>query len=311
MPITYRLDGVLAKVQPTIDVDSVPVVGSNAIRSARRLGSQIQIDYAWENMRSDVATGTIVPPKPAIPRGRRVRIDLFWEVKGPGSDIAPEASPLYKACGLTETDGTSLFSYAQSSGSHEMASIYAYAHGELFKVINCRGRFRWPFVVGEIAVHQFTLMGVLGAEPADASVPAGFAYHATEPIAGVNTALTVHGQTLDWLSGEFDPIGNEVQQLDSGNAVDGIKEFDYGEVNPSFLLTVRKIALATYDPYALLKARTTQALLATWGPAVAFNRVKLITGTNVCLTNVRHADSEGFANWGLEFFVESFVMQFD
>lgn len=311
MPETLRLDGLLAKVQPTIDVDSVPVVGTDAVRIARRLWSQLQVEYAWENMRSDTASGSIIPLKPALPRGRRVRMDIFWEVKGPGSDIAPEARALYRACGLAETDGTSLFSYAQASTSHEMASIYAYAGGLLFKVINCRGRFRWPLVVGEVATHHFTIMGVLTAEPATTALPGGFVYHSTEPIAGVNTALTVNGVSLDWLSGEFDPVGNDVQQLDSGNATDGIREFDYGEVSPTFSLNVRKLALATYDPYALWKARTTQAVLATWGPAVAFNRVKLVSGTNVCLTNVRHADSEGFANWSLDYFVESFVLQFD
>jgi hypothetical protein len=203
-----------------------------------------------------------------------------------------------------------MFDYAQSSGAHEMGSIYAYAGGLLFKCINCRGRFRWPLVVGEIAVHQYTVMGVLAAEPATVALPVGFVYGSTDPIAGVNTALTVNGVTLDWLSGEFDPIGNEVQQLDSGNALDAIKEFDYGEVSPSFSLSVRKIALATYDPYALLKARTTQAVLATWGTA-QYNRVKLVAGTNVCLTDIRHSDGEGFANWDLSYFVEGFVLRYD
>jgi hypothetical protein len=310
MPEVLRLDGVLAKIQPTLDVDSVPVVATDAVRISRRIWSQIQVDYTWENLRSDTASGAITPVKPALPRGRRVRIDIFWEVKGAGSDVPPEATALYRACGLAETDGTQLFSYAQSSAAHEMASIYCYAAGLVFKVINCRGRFRWPLVVGEIAMHQFTMMGVMTTEPATLALPGGFVYDAQEPLAGVNSGLTIGGVALDWLSGEFDPVGNDVEQLESGNAADGIREFDYGEVQPAFNLTVRKIALATYDPYADLKARTTRAVLATWG-ATQFNRVKLVSPTNVCLRSVRHGDGQGFANWELGYFVEAWTLQFD
>lgn len=309
MPEVLRLDGLLVKVQPTPGVDAVPVVGTDAVRVSRRLWSTITVDYNWENLRSETASGSIVPVKPTLPRGRKVKIDIFWEAKGAGVDAPPEADPLYRSSGFAQTDGAQLFSYAQASQNHELASIYSYAGGILFKAIDCRCRFRWPLVVGEVAVHQFTAYGVLAADPATTALPGGFVYDTPDPIAGVNTALAIGAWTPDWLSGEFDPQGVDPQLLPSGNAADGIAGFDYGTVDPSFTLSARKVALATYDPYADLKARTTRALVATWG-STQFNRIKLL-GTNLSLREHPFGDSEGFANWNLRYFVEQWTLQFD
>jgi hypothetical protein len=310
MPEVERLDGLLAKVQPTPGTDAAPVVGTDAVRINRRLWGLVTIDYNWKGLRSGIATGTITPGKPALPRGRKVKIDVFWEARGAGSDIPPEADALLRACGFAQTDGTSLWSYAQASQNHEMATLYAYAGGLLFKVIDCRGRFRWPLVVGEIAIMQFTMYGFMIVDPATTALPGGFVYDTPEPVAGVNTGLSIGGVAVDWLSGEFDPVGGDPQLLESGNALDGIAGFDYGDTDPIFRLNIRKVALATYDPLADLKARTTRALLLTFGPAVAFNRVKLLS-TNLSLKDHGMSASQGFVNWDLEFFVEQWTLQFD
>jgi len=230
-------------------------------------------------------------------------------MKGAGSDVAPESDPLYRACGWAQTDGAQLFSYTQAATSHEMASIYAYAGGLLFKVTDCRGRWRWPLADGAIGVHQFTMLGLLGADPATAALPGGIVYDSNEPIAGVNSGLTIAGVAPDWTSGMFDPIGVDPELLDSGNAVDGIAGFDYATVTPRFSLNVRKSPLATYDPYADLKARTTRALLLTYG-SVQFNRVKLLS-TNLSYLEHTHAAAKGYAYFDLNWFVEQATLQFD
>src|SRR3990172_9436895 len=253
MPTPLRLDGVLAKVQPTSGTDAAPSNTTDGVRLARRLWSSITVDHAWQNDRHEAASGSIVPLKPAIPRGRHVRLDIFWDAKGAGSDAVCEAAALFRACGMTETDGTALFTYTQASSAHELATIWAYADGKLFKVIDCRGRFQWPLVVGETAVMQFTMFGVMIVEPATTTL-AAITYDGTDPIACVNTALTIGSYVPDWLAGVFDPVGNDVERLDSGNSagggalIDGIAGFDYGDVNPRFRLTVRSPVIATYDP---------------------------------------------------------------
>lgn len=310
MPEVLRLDAALAKTEVTYGVDPVPAAATDSVRISRRLWSLITLDYQWENRRQDAANGSIIPVKPAIPRGRKVRVDIFWEVKGAGVDAAPEAAPLYIGCGLPEVDGVSMFDYGPlTSGTKGSATIYAYAGGLLFKCVGCRGRFRWPLVVGEIAVHQFTMFGVLTGDPATTAVAAP-TYDTAEPIAGVNTALTIGAWTPDWLSGELDLTGVDPELLMSGNATDGIKEFDFGTADPTFRLSARKVALATYDPYADLKARTSRSLVMTWGSA-QFNRVKVVSAPLSILSH-GHADGEGFVNWDLSYQVESGgILRFD
>lgn len=304
MPESFRLDAVLAETEVTYGTDPTPAAADNPIRVARGpLWSKITVDYQWENRRQDVANGSIIPAKGALPRGRKVKLEIFWEVKGAGIDAPPEAAPLYIACGLPETDGSSVFDYGPvTSGTKGSCTIYAYSSGLLFKVVGCRGRFRWPLVVGEIAVHHFTMYGTLSADPATTAIVTP-TYDTAEPIAGVNTALTIEGVAPSWLSGELDLIGVDPELLVSGNATDGIHSFDFGSVDPTFRLSIRKEALATYDPYALLKARTSHTLIMTWGPA-QFNRCGIV-GAEMSLLSHAHSDSEGFTNHDLMWQVES------
>lgn len=311
MPELLRLKGLLAKSEVSYGVDPTPSTATDGVRVARDLFSTIQVDYEWENLRDEVATDSIIPLTPAIPRGRRVRMDIFWEVKGKGSDAAPEAAPLYIACGLPETDGSAIFDYGPlTSGTKGSATIYAYAGGLVFKVVGCRGRFQWPIMVGQIAVHQFTMFGLLSEAPSTASVPSISGYDSSEPIAGVNTALAIGAFSPDWLSGSLDLTGIDPVALHSGNAADGIKEFDFGTSEPTFELTYRKVALATYDPYADRLARTSRNLVMTWGPA-QFNRVKVVSAALVPIAHT-HGDSEGFVNHTVRYrIISGGVIRFD
>lgn len=310
MAYIERLDGVLAKIQPTLGTDSVPVVGTDAVRIVRRGWSMFTYDYNWENLQTDIANGQITPAKPALPRGRWGKIDIFWQVKGAGSDVPPETDPLYRASGWAQTDGTNLWSYTQASTAHELASCYVYAGGYLFKLVDCRGRWQWPLLVGEVAVHQFTMYGLIPTDPTTAALPGGLVYDSNEPLAGVASLLSVGGVALDWLSGTFDPIGVDPSMLVSGNAADGIREFDYGVVDPRLSLQFRNPAnQATYDPYGDLKARTTRAFVVTFG-TVQYNRVKLLS-TNLSVRKIKHAASEGFTNLDIDYFVEQSTLQYD
>src|SRR3990172_7827092 len=119
MPTPLRLDGVLAKVQPTSGTDAAPSNTTDGVRLARRLWSSITVDHAWQNDRHEAASGSIVPLKPAIPRGRHVRLDIFWEAKGAGSDAVCEAAALFRACGMTEPEATPPSPSPQASAPHE------------------------------------------------------------------------------------------------------------------------------------------------------------------------------------------------
>lgn len=310
MPVIYRLDGLQAKSEgASYGVDATPTT-SDAVRINRRLGSQIELDYEWENLRDEAANNSIIPVDPALPRGRKAKVTIDWEVKGAGSDVPPEAQPLYIGCGLPETDGTQMFDYGPvTSGTKGSATLYCYAHGLLIKVVGARGRFSWPLVVGEIAVHRFTMYGIVLTDPADSAVP-GNSYDTSEPIAGVNTALTIGAWTPAWRTGELDLTGVDPVLLPSGNATDGINSFDFGTTDPSFRIFAEKVALATYDPMADRKAQTARTLVMTWGSA-QFNRVKVV-GAPLKIRQHRFADLDGFAYWDLSYRVSSGgIIRFD
>ena len=309
MPVVYRLDGLQAKSEGTYGSDSSPTT-TDAVRINRRLGSQIELDYEWENRRDEAANNSLIPVDPALPRGRKAKVTIDWEVKGAGIDAAPEAQPLYIASGLPETDGAQLFDYGPlTSGTKGSATLYCYAHGLLIKVVGARGRFSWPLVVGEIAVHRFTMYGMVVTDPADSAVPAN-SYDTAEPIAGVNTALTIGAWTPAWRSGEMDLTGVDPVLLPSGNATDGINSFDFGSSDPSFRLFAEKVALATYDPMADRKAQTARTLVMTWGSA-QFDRVKII-GASLKVMEHRFADLDGFAYWDLTYRISSGgIIRFD
>lgn len=310
MPQIFRLDGLQAKSEgASYGVDASPTT-TDAVRIARRLGSQIELDYEWENLRDDAANGSILPVDPALPRGRRAKVTIDWEVKGAGSDVPPEAQPLYIGCGLPETDGTNTWDYGPvTSATKGSATLYCYAHGLLIKVIGARGHFTWPLVVGEVAVHRFVMFGIVATDPADASVPAN-SYDTNEPIAGVNTSLTIGSWTPSWISGELDLAGIDPALLKNGNATDGLGSFDFGSTDPTFRLVAQKDALATYDPMADRKAQTARTLAMTWG-STQYNRVKVLAAP---LKTRRHefSDNEGFSYWNLTYRVSSGgVIRFD
>lgn len=316
MPEILRLDGLLAKSEATYGVDSVPVAGTDGVRLAKRMFSNIRVGYLWENDRKETASGSIIPVKRGIARGRNVRIEVFWEAKGAGIDAAPEARALYIASGLPETDGTALFDYGPvTSGTKGSATLYCEAAGKIYKVVGCRGRFDWPMLVGENIIHHFVMLGVMLTEPATLALE-GITYDTTDPIALVNTAMAIGTWSPEWQSATLDLIGIDPVALASGNLgptswVDGIASIDFADVDPSFNLRARVPALATYDPYADKKANTSRNLAITAG-SVAFNRIKVLAAELALKEPIGHSDSDGYADYDLNYQVVSGgIIRFD
>jgi len=304
MSIPLRLDACLAKIETTYRTDPTPTAGTDGVRVAERLWPSITPSYAWENLREDVATGTLLGATPAIPRGRRVSLEIPWECRGAGSDAVVEADPLIRACGWAQTDGSSLFSYAQASNLHESCTIWAYAAGLLFKVVGCRGTLRWRVMPGQISVKRFSMQGIMTTDPAAIAVPA-VTYDSTEPLAGVSIACTVGSWTPKIISAEF--IQNaDVQQLDDANDAQGIGEFGIGAVNHQFLLSARVPRdaggiwdSATYNPYADSLARTARAIVMTVGGS-QFNRLKLLNASGY-VAMPGPIDNNRFSAWDLRY----------
>lgn len=314
--IPLRLDGALAKIESVYRTDPVPTAGANGVRIAERMWPNIQVDYAWENLQRDTATGTLLPIAPAKPRGRNVTITIPWLMRGSGVlGTPPEAGPLYRASAHAETiTGGTKVEYAPIAQLHESCTIYAYAAGYLFKVVGCRGFLTWPVQVGQPMVKRFKMRGVLANDPTAVAVPA-ITYNTGEPIAGVGLTLTVGAWTPRVISCGFDQ-GVNTQLFEDGNDADGIEEFDFGEVYPTFKLSARVprdatgiVDLTAYNPTADLVARQTRALLMTGG-SVAANRCRLIN-TNAYVQPFNPASNNTFAAYDLEYELTDYLFRYD
>jgi len=271
---SFLAKGVAAKIEAGgYGVDSVPVVGTDALRISGDLWSVVRIHEQWPNKRNEVAGSLPYPVKPGLPRGRWVEAEINWEPRGAGIDAVIEADPLLRCSGWTAVDGTNKFDYTLGAADHESASIYFWTGDLLIKAVGCRGSLRWSMSSGRINAWRFLIRGRLGAEPATTALPGGFAYDTTDALSAVGLTCSVGAWTPALATCEFTQ-GADPQLSEDANQTDGLGEFDWAECQPTFAVTARKPPLATYDPYADHKARTSRAILATLG-SVAFNRLKL------------------------------------
>ena len=312
MPLPIRLDGLLAKIEGTYGTDSVPVVGTDAVRVNERLWPKLQEGYAWRNRRDEAANGSLVPPPPAAARGRIISLDFLWELKGSRTGAAYaagnkiEASPLLQSCMASETlvttGGSESLAYAHADSSHSSCSIYAYASGYLYKIVGCRGVWSWPISVGVLTNLRFQMQGLLASKTV-AALPGGFTYATPSPLAGVNLAMSIGGVwSPDVLTASFEPQGTTaLQRLDSGNAVDGVQSFDIGAtMQPLFKISAKAVNSA-YDPSVDLAANptTVRTLTMQYG-TVQYNKARLTS--NLYITDpIRNSDQNGFAGWDLEY----------
>lgn len=304
MPDLLTVEGIEVKRESTYNTDPVPGTG-NGVRLAKNCWNTMNPSYNWQNDRGTAISGAIIPVKRAIPRGRYVSFDLYVEIKGPGSDVSPESAELLVACGLPETHnvGASWTYGTLTSSTKGSCTIYAYSGGKLFKVTGCRGTCRLELVAGELAVMHFSMIGMLSTDPTQTAL-AGITYQSTEPPAAVTSTFTIGTWTPDLLSATVDFFGKKPEILPSATATDGIQAIDFGDSDPQVEIIARSVSLATYDPYGDLKARTSRTLVMTLGPAVAWSRLKIISGT-VSLIEHDHQDSQGFTNWRLLYQLEA------
>lgn len=293
-----RIKGMTAKIEGTYGTDSVPVVGTDAMR-VEELWSNVRIIENWPNKQPDAATGTVMPMKRGIPRGRYVEANISWICRGAGADAVIECDPVLRGAGWAQADGTLKFDYTLASTNHESFSAYYYTGDLLIKSLGTRASLRWQLLPGGIHRWNFLCRGRLGAEPATTTIPGGFGYDTTAALSGVGLTLSVGGVwTPALIAAEFDQ-GCEPLLSEDGNHTDGLGEFDWGEPEPFLTLTARKSPLATYDPYADAIAVTARAINATLG-SVQFNRLKLSL-PETCVETPAPADSQGFANHQLRY----------
>ena len=325
MGYSARLDGLAAKIEATYGTDSTPGPTTDAVRVSERVWSSINISHAFENLRPDAASGSLFELFPAEPGGRVVELEIAWDARGAGAAYAsgttyPEASPLFRSCGLDEafdaTPGDETVTYTPLDTGHESCTIYAYAGSMLFKIVGCRGNLVWPVTAGQLGVMRFRMRGIMESAPSNLALPA-FTYQAVVPEPAAGLGMSVDGTwSPDLISAELD-LGANVQQLDSGNAAEGVGEFAISGFAPRYRLQARTPSgatpLTTYDPYDDVRTREPRTLvqaLGTGGDSTTYNRINLDV-TDAYVRDPQHVDNNGFVAWDLEYILQDLAIVFD
>jgi hypothetical protein len=235
-----------------------------------------------------------------------VSLTLPIEMKGAGAAYGaaslPPMDPLLRSCGLARTDSfpTSI-SYAPHSTTHASCTIYAYADGNVYKVVGCRGTLRWVITPGETNTVIFEMQGKLKEAPTVSALGA-LTYAASLPPAAANMACVIGAlaaANIVMQSAEL-VLGTQVQRQDSGNATDGIAKFAISAFEPQINFVIETVPLATYNPYSVLTARTSTGIDWTVGSA-QYNRADLDVNTGWLVNDPEPQVFNDFCAWGLQY----------
>lgn len=314
-----RLEGVAAEIQSAIGTDPVPQATANAILMHGHVWSTLQLAHAFPNLQEDVHNPSILPAAPAPPRGWNAELTINWQVAPKGSAYAAiadiPAHPLFRACGcayaVDTTGGAEKIDFTQDESDFEVCTVYAWASGWLFKLLDCRGRFRWPVSPGLVDRVTFTMRGLVdpAAPPVETTLPASFTYPAVNPLTDTGIALTIGAYTPQKLiSAEFDQ-GVEPAQQDDALAADGLAPFNYGAANPLFRCSIPAEHDGSYDPYADARARTSRAIAMSVNAGTQYERM-LLVNTNAYVGDPGHVEDTEFAAWDLEHRMRDWILRF-
>src|SRR5574342_197784 len=307
------IEGAIAKVEATYATDPTPTGAADAVRLSGRLWQAGQIRHEWENDRDGTASGTLLPVAPAKPQGRTFDFDLEVEPQPKGSAYIAVTdlkglTALFQAAGLSATLATSGIDFTPVTASLQSATLYGYSGGNVYKGVGARCSCRIRGQSGQPLVVGFNGRALLRTDPATASVPS-VTYLTDDPPAFVSGIFTIGSWAGEVESFELD-FGQELVLRPSGNASDGIAAIKIARHRPRLRGTVASHAIATYDPYTISKARTSQAVTATIGSG-AGKQFKIQSTTGYLLGNPRHVELTGFSGYELEYLLTAVGIRFD
>jgi hypothetical protein len=251
------------KIEGTYGTDSVPTGAANAI-----LAEDVKLT-PMEGQ--DVTRGHERPylgARPTIPTGLYSKISFKGEVKGSGVAGTPPASAvLLRACAMAETivAATSV-TYNPVSSGHESCTIYFNSDGTNYVLKGARGTFTYRVTAQGVVFLEFEMTGLF-SQPAAVTLPTPTygtqLTQAPEVATSANTPTFTVGAVSLILRQFALMAGNEVKtrfliRSESVIIPDRSETID---------ATIEAVALATYNPFSLAAAQTTQAISLIHGTA--------------------------------------------
>jgi hypothetical protein len=278
----------LAKAQPTVDVDPTATAGANAILAGNVTIQAIEAEFAD---RSNIQPYFGNQGSVAISQKSTISFDV--ELAGAGAlGTVPGYAPLLKACAFGETinAGVSVV-YAPITAAIPMVAITFFMDGLKFLLLNARGNVEFALSARGIPMMKYTYTGSF-ALPTDVAVPSGAVFTAFQAPLGVNKAnsptFTLHGvspKTQDFNVN----INNQVVYR---NLI-GSESILITDRKPSGSVSIETESVAFKDWYSAVRLGTLSTLQMVHG-TVAGNTVQ-IDAPKVQLINPQMSEADGIS----------------
>lgn len=287
---------ILAKIEGTYGVDSVPVEGSDAM---------LVENVSWGNeglrMNERPAVRANIGMLQHVYGGRLIALSFDVEMKGNGGavDAPPEFGPLLRACGFGETiNAASSVVYEPVSTGHESVTIYYFQDGIRYTLLGCRGNVSFNLETGAIGKMSFTLTGHVGTIT-DVALPSSPAYDSHVPVPLINVPFTIGGFGAIINALTFD-LSNTIATPPDISATDGYAEIQITQRDVNGSYDPEAELIATDNPHGDLTSDTAQAVTTGVIGSVANNRYQ-VDMPAVYYRDISPGDRDGIRTYDLPF----------
>lgn len=190
-PILIRNHALLAKIEATHGVDSVPTGVANAIKISNLTWSPMEVEMA-DRATSQPYLGN--SDQVVVARWNKAEFDVEIAGAGDAGDL-PQYDPLLQGCGFAATvDADVSVTYKPISENFKTLTLYMNIGGVLYKSLFVAGSVAFNLNARAIPTMRFSMTGLYQAI-ADQALPAT-TYRDTKPVAvnKQNTPqLSLHG----------------------------------------------------------------------------------------------------------------------
>lgn len=266
MPFYWKRKALLAKIETTYGVDSIPTGAANAI---------LATDVSLKPMEGQDVSRDLERPfmgaQQDLPVDLHAKLSFKVELQASGTaGTVPAWGVLMRAaaCAQTIVAATSV-TYNKISTAMESATIYLNIDGIRYAMIGARGTAKLVVSASGIPTIEFEFTGLFVQPITDALptptltgfVPPTVATKANTPVFTVNSvALVLRQFTLDF--------GNKVE----GRFLIGSEGIEITDQEDKVEFTIEQPPLATLNPFTLAAAATLVPVVLTHG-TVAGKRV--------------------------------------
>lgn len=283
-----KIFGVLAKIETTSGVDSVPV-GTDAVRC---IGiPTLNYDFLESGMRDDAQTGRLIPADRTEPAARFGTIDVTLELKGAGAAYAagvkPEADVFWRMAGMSVTSdftgSAEFYRYTTIDSGMETGTLYLYSANKLFKLIGCVAAPKLSGEATKRGLVTFTVTGKIASDPTETAL-ISLTLSAVKPplfhtgATSIGAWTQASGSPLVLRRADID-FGTVVSDRPSAGATDGLIGYLITDRKVRQTMLVETVPLATFDPFTLSKTAGSGLPSTSYQfGTVPYNRVKIVTG---------------------------------